>query len=66
MQPISFKCGCSEERCLSSLASLNETEIKEILEEQESIDMRCEYCATTYSFKEKDLQILFTSTDLKH
>ncbi|MEJ6123048.1 Hsp33 family molecular chaperone HslO [Vibrio sp. 2-Bac 85] len=66
LQPISFKCGCSQERCLSSLASLQESEIKEILEEQESIDMRCEYCATTYSFKEKDLQILFTSTDQKH
>ena len=65
-QPISLKCGCSQERCLSSLASLNESEIKEILEEQESIDMRCEYCATTYSFKEKDLQILFTATDKKH
>ncbi|TEW53949.1 Hsp33 family molecular chaperone HslO [Psychromonas sp. RZ22] len=60
-QPISFKCGCSEERCLSSLASLDAEEIKEILAEQESIDMRCEYCATTYSFKEKDLQILLTA-----
>ncbi|MDN2664463.1 Hsp33 family molecular chaperone HslO [Psychromonas sp. 14N.309.X.WAT.B.A12] len=66
VQPISFVCGCSEERCLSSLASLDEEEIKDILEEQESIDMRCEYCATTYSFKEKDLQILFTSTNQKH
>jgi molecular chaperone Hsp33 len=59
-QPIHFKCGCSQERCLSSLASLAPAEIAEILEEQESIDMRCEYCATTYSFKEQDLQILLT------
>lgn len=66
MQPISFECGCSEERCLSSLASIPEEEIKEILEEEKSIDMRCEYCATTYSFKKEDLQILFTETDLKH
>lgn len=63
IQPISFKCGCSKERCLSSLASLQESEIKEVLDESGSIDMRCEYCATTYSFKEKDLQILLTSTD---
>ncbi|RBW41664.1 Hsp33 family molecular chaperone HslO [Psychromonas sp. B3M02] len=65
-QPINFVCGCSKERCLSSLASLDEEEIKDILEEQDSIDMRCEYCATTYSFKERDLQILFTSTNQKH
>ena len=62
-QPITFKCGCSQERCLSSLASLATAEIKEILEEQESIDMRCEYCATTYSFKEQDLQILLTAVN---
>lgn len=65
-QPITFKCGCSQERCLSSLASLAPGEIAEILEEQESIDMRCEYCATTYSFKEQDLQILLTSNNQQH
>jgi molecular chaperone Hsp33 len=65
-QPIKFECGCSEERCLSSLASIPEEELKEILEEQQSIDMRCEYCATTYSFKESDLQILLTATSQKH
>ena len=59
-QPITFKCGCSQERCLSSLASLQPVEIEEILKEQGGIDMRCEYCATTYSFKEADLQILLT------
>jgi len=65
-QSISFKCGCSQERCLSSLASLAPSEITEILEEQTSIDMRCEYCATTYSFKEQDLQILLTSENQQH
>ena len=65
-QAISFKCGCSKERCLSSLATLAPSEITEILEEQESIDMRCEYCATTYSFKEQDLQILLTPDDPQH
>ena len=62
-QTISFKCGCSQERCLSSLASLETAELTDILEEQGQIDMRCEYCATTYSFAEQDLQILFTATD---
>lgn len=66
LQPISFKCGCSQERCLSSLATLAPGEITEILEEQESIDMRCEYCATTYSFREQDLQILLTPDNPQH
>jgi len=65
-QAIQFKCGCSKERCLSSLASIAATEIAEILEEQGSIDMRCEYCATDYSFKKQDLQILLTPNDPQH
>lgn len=65
-QTITFKCGCSKERCLSSLASLDPAEIKSILKEQPSIDMRCEYCASTYSFKEQDLQILLTEPDQQH
>lgn len=65
-QDITFKCGCSKERCLSSLASLDVNEIKAILTEQPSIDMRCEYCATTYSFKEGDLQILLTAPNQQH
>lgn len=65
-QPISFKCGCSQERCLSSLALIEPAEIKEILEEKGSIEMRCEYCATTYIFKEDDLQILLVPDNKAH
>ncbi|HEY7867247.1 MAG TPA: Hsp33 family molecular chaperone HslO [Psychromonas sp.] len=57
-QPISFKCSCSKERCLTSLASITANEILEMLNEQGSIDMHCEYCASNYHFEKDDLQIL--------
>ncbi len=57
-QPISFKCSCSKERCLSSLASITPEEIMEMLEEQGSIEMHCEYCGSDYHFEKDDLQIL--------
>jgi molecular chaperone Hsp33 len=60
---ISFKCSCSRERCLSSLASITPEEILDILKEDNSIEMKCEYCATSYSFKETDLQIFLSGND---
>lgn len=57
-QSITFKCSCSKERCLSSLASITSEEILEILEEQGAIEMHCEYCANDYRFEANDLQIL--------
>jgi molecular chaperone Hsp33 len=58
VQPIRFQCSCSEERCLTSLASITADEILEMLNEQGSIDMHCEYCASNYHFERDDLQIL--------
>ncbi len=62
-QQISFKCSCSKERCLTSLASIAPQEILEILKERGAIDMHCEYCASDYHFEIDDLKILL---DDKH
>lgn len=57
-QAISFKCSCSKERCLSSLASIAPEEILEIIKEQGAVEMHCEYCASDYRFEVNDLKIL--------
>ena len=57
-KPITFKCHCSKERCLSSLASISPEEIEDILDEKGAIDMHCEYCASDYHFERDDLTIL--------
>ncbi|HEY5716429.1 MAG TPA: Hsp33 family molecular chaperone HslO [Psychromonas sp.] len=57
-QPITFKCSCSRERCLASLASITPEDILEMLKEQGSIEMHCEYCGSDYHFEKDDLQIL--------
>ncbi len=57
-QSITFKCSCSKERCLSSLASITPEEILDILKEKGAIEMHCEYCASDYRFEVNDLQIL--------
>ena len=66
-QPILFKCNCSRERCLSSLASISSEELQDILQEQGIIDMHCEYCGSNYQFNEDDLQILSdTQNETRH
>jgi len=66
-QPISFKCSCSSERCLASLASITAEEILEMLKEHGSIDMHCEYCGSNYHFERDDLQILLNdSHNIQH
>lgn len=54
-QPISFKCGCSRERCQDSLMTLSADEIDEILNEDNVIDMHCDYCGTHYLFDKIDV-----------
>lgn len=66
-QPITYKCSCSIERCLSSLASIAPKEILDMLKETGSIDMHCEYCASDYHFETDDLHILLTDDhNLQH
>ena len=66
-QPITYKCSCSVERCLSSLASITPEEILDMLKETGSIDMHCEYCASDYHFEADDLRILLTDDhNLQH
>jgi len=65
-QPISFKCSCSKERCLSSLASISPEEILDILNESGAIEMHCEYCANDYRFEINDLQILLGDQNNQH
>ena len=59
--PVAFKCSCSRERTLNALASIDRGEIEEILLEQGSITMDCEFCNQQYQFESEELTELFTT-----
>lgn len=63
-QPVSYKCSCSKEKCLSAISQIEPSEIKSILAEQGNVSMTCDYCQTTYAFGEVELS-QFTS-DTSH
>ncbi len=46
--PVKFECGCSDERTLSMLSSLDESELKEIVDAQESVVVGCDFCGKQY------------------
>ena len=52
---MQFNCSCSRQRTLEALISIGAEEIKEILLEQGSINIDCQFCAEHYQFIEADL-----------
>lgn len=57
-QNISYRCSCSQEKCLETLASLDPAVIEEELTTKGYISMRCEYCLTDYRFDRDSLRQL--------
>ncbi|WP_434998645.1 Hsp33 family molecular chaperone HslO [Vibrio scophthalmi] len=58
-QPVVFHCGCSRERSGAAIITVDRTEINDILAEEGSVSLHCDYCGTTYSFNESEVEELF-------
>ncbi|MER2492394.1 Hsp33 family molecular chaperone HslO [Catenovulum sediminis] len=52
---VTFKCTCSQEKSLNALASIEKSELQQILQEEGHIAVKCEYCLTDYKFDEHNL-----------
>jgi molecular chaperone Hsp33 len=63
--PVVFSCSCSSERTLSALASLGRAEILDILDEQGSIAMDCEFCNQQYIYHQEDLKPLLDDDETR-
>jgi molecular chaperone Hsp33 len=57
--PVKFECRCSPERVSGVLRSLGETEVRDILREQGSVAVTCEFCQRPYRFDSVDVEGLF-------
>ena len=54
-QAVSYKCSCSEEKCLGAISQIEPSELENILAEQGNVSMTCDYCMTTYKFERPQL-----------
>ncbi len=53
--PICYRCYCSRERVTAALISLGKKELKQIMEEEESFPVECQFCDTIYRFSKEDI-----------
>ncbi len=61
-QTVSYQCSCSEEKCLTAISQFSAEELADILAEQGSVSITCDYCVTTYSFNQEKLASLLNPT----
>ena len=54
-QEICYKCYCSRSRVESTIISLGEKDLREIIDAGEPITVGCQFCDVTYTFTPEDL-----------
>ena len=62
-QPVRFRCGCSVRKVRDVLVALGEREMRDLLEERGSIEVRCNFCGRRYEFGEADVERIFKGGD---
>lgn len=58
--PLAFQCSCSQTRTLNALRTVGKEDLEQIIAEQGTVDINCEFCHQHYHFDANDIQSLFT------
>ncbi len=58
---VRFECKCSDERLLASLASLPKSDIRDLLEDGQVLEIDCDYCGRHYRFAPEKLRGMLAS-----
>ena len=53
---VSYKCYCSRERVEGALISLGREELTQIMEEEKSFPVECQFCDTVYTFTPENIR----------
>ena len=53
---VAFQCDCSRERVAESIASISKDDIQEMIDDGKPIEVRCQFCNTTYDFSIDELK----------
>ena len=54
--PVSYHCNCSKERIEKAIISIGKKEIGEMIEDGETIEVKCHFCNTAYHFTVEELK----------
>lgn len=56
--PISYHCNCSKERIEKAIISIGKKEIQEMIDDGETIEVKCHFCNTAYHFTVEELETI--------
>ena len=54
--PVSYKCDCSRDRVIKSLASLGKEDMDDIIKDGKPVEVRCQFCNQAYEFTIDELK----------
>src|SRR5699024_7626853 len=57
--PIHFYCNCSKERVEKAIISIGKKEIQELIKEEETVEVNCHFCSTSYHFTVDELKEIY-------
>ena len=57
-EPVAFSCDCSKERVKRALATISKKDLDSIINDGESIEVKCQFCNKAYTFEIDELKEL--------
>lgn len=57
--PTQFYCNCSKERVEKAIISIGKKEIQELIKEEETVEVNCHFCSTSYHFTVDQLKEIY-------
>ncbi len=58
--PVYFRCRCSRDRVVGMLRGVGADEIRSVLAERGSVEVRCDFCNRAYQFDRVDVEQIFS------
>lgn len=53
---VEYRCACNRKKVVSALVSIGEKELRRISDEQENIEVTCQFCDNVYKFSRNDVE----------
>ena len=60
-----YRCSCSRQRVERALISISQEDLRQLMEEEESVEVNCHFCGKQYRFSREDLRILLEKAEKK-
>ena len=57
-QDLFFECDCSKEKVARALSTINKADLDEIINDGESIEVKCQFCNKAYTFEIDELKVI--------